>query len=587
MGGFRFYFLSLLPAILCAAPFSCATDVPAPTYVRPEGFTELLGEVRLTCNGDPPAGGIVADVELATNTPITTARAGSESEALLLIGDAQFGWRIGVNALRGIYSSVNSLKWSAVRLVEGGSHRAGASTFRIVNLRIDATTLGGPSGPMPRVIFAVVKVSGVEVRGPQRMIAVITSPLLTEIRHCDGTPAAPASYSAHQPVNTALLGERSGAASLNYIVRFTEGFEGAFKPKNPVMGGGPEPPSEDANIPGLTPPSSAPTGTRLQLRFQPVPAGASIFVTADPTLPGRGTSDSISAKFIGFEGGRSINDPFEALNRPDHVVDLDAVQPCTAKSLAAGSKDSEDGPCYAVARCGMESLNVIRLPKPHDVSLAVWEITSADPAAIEEISFGVALAYRSDPANWLPNPGVIAVSAGFAPIVSLINMPPSPPVPRFAETYARNLLSIVPPTIKLVFPVVSNQAGYDTELSVTNTSGGWAAGCGLEFAGQQPGSNAPPPYKWDSTPAGVPRKFRLSSVAPGFQGCVLATCTFPAARGDFRIFPMTGGADFLSGPALDPIAPSVQALGAADAASLGLAKRCAFLKSSDAAKPAK
>jgi hypothetical protein len=87
----------------------------------------------------------------------------------------------------------------------------------------------------------------------------------------------------------------------------------------------------------------------------------------------------------------------------------------------------------------------------------------------------------------------------------------------------------------LLFNMVTDQVGFDTILVIANTSqdqygtSAVSGGCVLHFFG----ANAPGNSIIKLIPAGSVRPLLLSSVAPNFQGYVIATCNFPLAHGWF------------------------------------------------------
>lgn len=97
----------------------------------------------------------------------------------------------------------------------------------------------------------------------------------------------------------------------------------------------------------------------------------------------------------------------------------------------------------------------------------------------------------------------------------------------------------------LLFPFATNQIGFDTGITLANTSSDpygttpQAGTCVINFYG----SGAPSPAQY-TTPSIVPGQIyvtALSTVAPGFQGYVIATCNFPLARGSALLSSCTGG----------------------------------------------
>src|ERR1039457_43628 len=95
---------------------------------------------------------------------------------------------------------------------------------------------------------------------------------------------------------------------------------------------------------------------------------------------------------------------------------------------------------------------------------------------------------------------------------------------------------------KLSFPFVTDQAGFDTEITISNTSldtqgsTAQAGTCVVTFYGY----NAPGPGTTQSIAAGKQLVFNASqggggiAPAPSFQGYVMANCAFPLARGSAK-----------------------------------------------------
>jgi hypothetical protein len=85
----------------------------------------------------------------------------------------------------------------------------------------------------------------------------------------------------------------------------------------------------------------------------------------------------------------------------------------------------------------------------------------------------------------------------------------------------------------LLFPFVTNQAGFDTAIAIANTSkdpfGTEATDgkCDVHFFG----ANAPSTFTSPTIAAGTDYTFLASSTAPNFQGYVFAVCDFRYAHG--------------------------------------------------------
>ena len=97
----------------------------------------------------------------------------------------------------------------------------------------------------------------------------------------------------------------------------------------------------------------------------------------------------------------------------------------------------------------------------------------------------------------------------------------------------------------MLFPFVSNQIGFDTSISIANTSAepfGRSPTKGeviLHYFGNTTGGGpAPNPQRSLSVPPGQSLVFTLSSggsyhveATPGFQRCIIADCEFPDGEG--------------------------------------------------------
>jgi hypothetical protein len=108
------------------------------------------------------------------------------------------------------------------------------------------------------------------------------------------------------------------------------------------------------------------------------------------------------------------------------------------------------------------------------------------------------------------------------------------PVPRFIEgTQTKNWLTIFVCRTNLLFPFVTNQAGFDTGLAISNTSTdpfGTAAQAGTCTLFSY-GANAPASIPTPNIPAGTAYVTTASTSMPNFQGYIIAQCGFQYAHG--------------------------------------------------------
>jgi len=88
-------------------------------------------------------------------------------------------------------------------------------------------------------------------------------------------------------------------------------------------------------------------------------------------------------------------------------------------------------------------------------------------------------------------------------------------------------------TTRLLYTFVTNVAGFDTGIVISNTSAdpfgttNQSGNCKLTFFG----AGSPPSYTTPAIPAGNSFATLASSIAPGFQGYVFAECFFAFAHG--------------------------------------------------------
>ena len=100
----------------------------------------------------------------------------------------------------------------------------------------------------------------------------------------------------------------------------------------------------------------------------------------------------------------------------------------------------------------------------------------------------------------------------------------------FAERYvasaAYTVIDVSPCETTLLFPFVTNQAGFNTGLAITNASEG-SGYCTIEYSGP----DAPADLMSPPIAGGAQWVDLLSIIAPEFQGYVTASCKFQDGHG--------------------------------------------------------
>ena len=97
---------------------------------------------------------------------------------------------------------------------------------------------------------------------------------------------------------------------------------------------------------------------------------------------------------------------------------------------------------------------------------------------------------------------------------------------RYVESPAYTVIEVSPCQTTLLFPFVTNKAGFDTGIAITNTSEG-AGSCTISYHGV----DAPDDWELDEIAAERQEIFLLSAKAMGFQGYIMADCGFQDGHG--------------------------------------------------------
>ncbi len=446
-------------------PFQCQANKGVPPSLRGEGYTELAGDILITCTGGSataPGTSTASDPNLQGNitvilpAPITSRPIGSEttanfSEALLLIDEPSspvgcsvsgasapaltaatscpqianlsstggiFG--TGFNAFSGqLFSSsatgppnqVTFLGIPVLPPVTAGISRV----FRITNVRINASAAlaGSPIGATIPIDATVIFNSNA-----QRTLFLGTVPLGTVI----------------PSLGTGVSISNTGSASLTYTEGFAEAFKTRVADPNGMLGnnagtesgyvpylnlssiapfiGAPNPGADvTTNIfDGTSPAGLADFGTRLKAVFNNVPPGATIWAAttntaANSTAP---ATPGVTAQLTASETG--------------------VFSPVPGTTTLGGAPSA---------------VPLAALPNLAGTSTAIWEITIATPGVVGAINIPFLISGGSLAG--------VTVTQEYGPTAA----PGTAAIPRFAATGTPTLL--VPP-----------QPPASTGLTVTN-----------------------------------------------------------------------------------------------------------------------
>lgn len=398
------------------SPLMCSVTAGIPPVIRAEGQTELAGDLVLTCmGGSGLTSPVVASITIYLNTKVTSP----VTDPVLLINDPRPATP-GVNMFRGVHSAENAVTFSSVPVPVPPT--GGTTLLRVTNLWADASSLppGTPSLPAQLVAFLSIDGGTLALNNPQHVVGYVQPGYKAELR----TPADGAFTSlilnGAAALNPGLLTGNGAGATPQYLVKFTEGFHSAFKPRATSAAGEP---IAAQNVPGdvvntesgLYDPSLpvngqwlhvglANGGTRLRVKFSGIPAGALLLVSATPWPVGSTQNAS------------------------------------QARLTATGTITYNPVPAPLTTQVNTTAVPLAAIPVTNGLASAEWEIVNAPPTAratIESLSFAVFLAYPAG--TQIGQTGLVAAS--LAPVGS----PGDVNVPRFSATAVQSLVATVPP----------------------------------------------------------------------------------------------------------------------------------------------
>jgi len=589
-----------LTSTASAQGVSCVANSGVPPLVRAEGYTELVGDVVLTCTGGTAANPFLANFQLFLNTNITSRLISGISEATLLIdepgapvilaggatgGPKPFcpapnptlstGTTGGTNSSNAIpapgipgannsqtiacnpydatqsyqtgtynafvansTSQNNAVVWPGIPVVPPAT--AGTRTFRFTNIRANAAGLGTSNTLIPTQIVAFISVSGsqaITINNPQQTVGYVQQGLQFSLTKCDGTAGSAVALSQCVANGSGFPASDIGTFGL----KFREGFQNAFKPRITL-------PAQATSVPGVPynsesgfvragggvftgaagGPGYADSGTKLSARFNNIPAGVRLFVTVSSVAQAAATPTATAALVSADTNG----------NGGSVIAASGTILRCAGtSSLVAPS-----------------AVNGIELTVSNGTAIATWEVTGSDPSVLEDAFFLVGIATVPNTANNLPGLGTSTVTGNFAPFYAAASganvASATLPVPRFIDNpISTNSFTISSCQTNLLFPFVTNQAGFDTGIAISNTSRDpfatptarlQAGRCTINYYGTTTNGGAAPAAQTSTANVdpGSQLTFVLSSggnlgVAgtPGFQGYIIAQCNFQYAHG--------------------------------------------------------
>ncbi len=433
---------------------------------------------------------------------------------------------------------------------------SGTRVFRITNVRIDATPLIGGSASGASPIQANIAISGatsLPITNPTPVVGFVSAGLTASAT--SATNLNQCSSQTKTSVNTLTFTENFGTAFKTRVAAQTPNLY-AGQIGNPGVG------SPAQNVPGgiynsesnfILPIGSsvaglADFGTRLKATFNNIPSGARIFVstvnvnnnafpvsTATPPVPPGG----------GLAGGNTGNTSPTA-----PYVGL--AQLINGENTSDGGVGGFQAALITATDNGPNGGNVpiaeVSIDPTSKSGTAVWEVVNTNPNTPESFKFAVYTTYVAAVATNSPLPGNSTVNLSFAPTTTSGVPSATASIPRFigSSTAASNIFTISICRTILLYPYLTNQGGFDTGLSIANTSqdsivpvtgasnaAAQSGSCTLTwFGGTTAAPTVPPaPSNTGVIAAGTVWVNTLQTLAPNFQGYMFAVCNFQYAHG--------------------------------------------------------
>ena len=543
-----------------------ATAVPP--VVRAEGIAELVGDIVLICTNVPPPLGIAdptrnvitTNVSVSLNVNVTNninfGEGSNVTDAVLIINEnnctdpSPTGSAYGQGACStpdprvqdpqlGTLAANNRLEWNRVDFPVPGASTTGSPVVPVADCTAGGTLFPGEplSGCFP--FTTTVRITSVRANASQLGVpdtATFPSTQITAFVSITGPTTIPVTNNVLNvavPILGLIVTGPGAVTGLQCIsdsevgtITLREGFATAFK----TLGVPTFLPGTTQWESGYWEPESnngggATQATRFILRFFNVPEGVTL------TVP------------------NYVASPGSALPVTGDNLELFLV-PNAGSDGAGGTGTTATSGTVTVALSG-------------GFGQAVYEVHDSNPFMVESVSVPLNVSWTADTSNDLPAIGSGQISVSFAPISTVTTANAGAPEPRFVDTSGdpETFITILRCTTTLLFPFVTNQAGFDTGMAISNTSEDWLGtdpqqgACTIHYHGSTTGGGAAPPEQTSTTIAGGEQLiFTLSGGnqaqgiegGPEFQGYIIAVCDFQYAHGFAFITDGFGGVPALA-----------------------------------------
>lgn len=456
-----------------------------PRVVRAQGITEPIGEIILTAtSAGTTTGDTIVIIRLLPSVAITNNRSVLPSPISV----------VGTKAPAVVLASVGGD--SVTLSVAGGTSFQVGDDFRVRGIRVNASA-AGVAFP-PGITAEVGAFPGTEILLTNAMATVAVPepalattgtaatgivPAAAPVLQCapDRTPAGTGVVTVAAPGDIP-----SGSTVFRAVV--TENFSTGFTTASGFVSGDERTATSTAEVTNAT---------RLLVRATNLPAGMTVFAPGAVDAALGGTPATSAGLLLTLVLGADANG--------------------AGGSLVTSTTEARNTAFHRFA------------PSQGSVTI-VYEVRQASASMAETANIPIAVTTAHT-----PNGGRVTASLALGPVSTAGGSSSTDPIPRFVDqSITGAALRVIPCSSNLLFSWVTNQADFDTGLAISNTSKdpyGTAPQSGtitLHFFGV----NAPAaPITTSAVAAGATYTAVLSSIAPGFQGYIIAVANFQFASG--------------------------------------------------------
>jgi hypothetical protein len=397
------------------------------------------------------------------------------------------------NVFQGRIIAGNSVLFAGVPIeAAGGIGRT--RTIRITNVRVNAAQAGLSRTLVPNQITMFISITGTQlipVNNPSQIVGYVVPGMTSEVRwpanfyQCRSQNAALFRREVAAPTPNSVTAAEgvAGDQGFQLVMRANEGFPSAFKRRNisqrNPLGTSPLPGfDQNQNVPGAQyNTESGFVNIVPQLDPDPNPPGQSVLSggSVPPTnpfpqvrgLPRAGRADQgtrISYLINNVPLGLTLYVPAVVPVRSQLSNAITGNAALTQVTDLAGNGE------FTAFQANAAGL--VAVPVFNGTIAVVYEIVFSDAANPEYVDVPVSVAYEANTPRDLPSAGVpTLVTIGFAPSGITGAASTSAPIPRFVPPSNSQALFLVQKCdCHILFPWVTNRAGFDTAIVISNTS---------------------------------------------------------------------------------------------------------------------